>query len=388
MTTARTESPRTIMVVDDSPTNLQILIRILESLGHKILIAKNGATALRIASTEPVDLVLLDIQMPDMNGFEVCRAIKADRGLRDAIVIFLSAQDDVADKVAGLELGASDYITKPFQAEEVLARVGGHLLRQDLERRLRVSNHRLERELRSAGAMQRLLLPPSIPQDSRLSFAAHYQTSLHAGGDYYDVIPLGSGCCGILVADVAGHGAAAAIVMAMIRTLIHSTEVALDQPDQVLRRLNIHFMYLRESALFTTAVYAVVDPTAGRVRLARAGHPAPLLLRAGRCTTPWSTAGTFPLFIDELPTIPVDEHDLQPGDRILFYTDGVTDITNPAGSRFEVRQLESALLRPSPGEVSAHLSSVVREIESFAEGREPPDDLTLLLMALGDAPSR
>ena len=129
--------PSTILVVDDSATNLQVLVRTLHGSGHRILVAKDGPTALEIARRGTPDLVLLDVMMPVMDGFEVCRQLKAQPETRNAAVIFLSARGEVSDKVSGLELGAVDYITKPIQAEEVLARVAAHLSRQHLEHALR-----------------------------------------------------------------------------------------------------------------------------------------------------------------------------------------------------------------------------------------------------------
>src|SRR4051812_41489431 len=153
----------TILVVDDSPINLQVLVRTLHGSGHRILAAKDGRMALDIARRARPDLVLLDVMMPDMDGFEVCRALKSDSDTQETLVIFLSALGEVSDKVSGLKLGAVDYITKPIQAEEVVARVETHLTRQFLERELRRSRDSLDRELASAADMQRLLLPRALP---------------------------------------------------------------------------------------------------------------------------------------------------------------------------------------------------------------------------------
>ncbi|MGH9370728.1 MAG: response regulator, partial [Vicinamibacterales bacterium] len=242
-------APRsTILVVDDSPVNLQVLVRTLQGSGHRILVAKSGGTALEIARRTRPDLMLLDVMMPDIDGFDVCRAIKAQPETQDTIVIFLSALGDVSDKVSGLRLGAVDYVTKPIQAEEVLARVATHLTRQYLERELRRSRDYLDRELESAAHMQRLILPPAMPVHRFVNFAAYYRTSRHAGGDYYDVLDLGSDRYGVMVADVSGHGAPAAIVMAMIRAVLH-THPSPDDPPAVLHHLNRHFRYLWETAM-------------------------------------------------------------------------------------------------------------------------------------------
>ena len=134
---AITAPPSTILAVDDSPTNLQVLVRTLSGSGHRILAARDGATALEIARKARPDLMLLDVMMPGLDGFDVCRRIKSDRETRDTVVIFLSARGEVSDKLSGFELGAIDYITKPIQAEEVVARVSVHLSRLHLERALR-----------------------------------------------------------------------------------------------------------------------------------------------------------------------------------------------------------------------------------------------------------
>lgn len=155
--------PATVLVVDDNPVNLQVLVRTLHGTGHRILAARDGAMALEIVRRTRPDLVLLDVMMPGQDGFELCRTLKADAATADTMVIFLSALGQVADKVLGLSLGAVDYITKPIQTEEVLVRVSNHLTRQHLEREVRRHRDRLDRELDGAARMQRLLLPTTLP---------------------------------------------------------------------------------------------------------------------------------------------------------------------------------------------------------------------------------
>lgn len=375
-------APPTILVVDDTPTNLSVLVGILEGSGYRILVARNGRAALEIARRTRPDLMLLDVAMPEMNGFEVCRALKQDAATSGTIVIFLSALGEVSDKISGLELGAADYITKPFQSEEVLARVRGQLLRNQLERDLRLSRDRLAEEMRSAGEMQRLLLPRTLPGDGSVTFTAHYRTSLQAGGDYYDVLSLEAGRVGVFVADVSGHGARAAIIMAMMRTLLHSSISRLDDPAQVLDKMNCHFAYLRETSLFATALYTVIDPVAGRMQIACAGHPAPLLIREGQPISPLSCDGTTPLFMFDLKTVPQSDHELQPGDRLVFYTDGITERQTIAGDMFGLERLVETLASAAAYGPEHLLERVIEEVETFADGHEPHDDQTLLLASI------
>jgi serine phosphatase RsbU (regulator of sigma subunit) len=373
--------PSTILVVDDSPTNLQVLVPILSNNGHRILAARDGATALDIAAKAKPDLMLLDVMMPGMDGFDVCRRLKAEPATRDTVVIFLSARGEVADKVSGLELGAIDYITKPIQAEEVLARVAVHLSRLHLERELRHSRDRLDRELASAARMQRLLLPTAVPAPSRARIASYYQTSRHAGGDYYDVLPLGDDRIGILMADVSGHGAPAAIVMAMIRAVVHAFPGVPDDPPALLHYINRHFQFLWETPMYATALYAVLDGATRTLRVSSAGHPLPLLRRGGAVSTlPGDTA--MCVLWDELGKVPTVDHQLAAGDVVVFYTDGITERQTADGSMFDLDRLSAVLAGSGAAPPDAIAAAIVAELDQFASGQEPDDDQTLLVVAL------
>jgi DNA-binding response OmpR family regulator len=136
-----------ILVVDDARANLQLLVSILAERGYKVRPATHGRMALSAALAEAPDLILLDIMMPEMDGYEVCRRLKAEELTRDVPVIFISAMDETLDKVAAFSVGGVDYIPKPFQAEEVLARVETHLALRGLHRQLQAANAELARRL-------------------------------------------------------------------------------------------------------------------------------------------------------------------------------------------------------------------------------------------------
>jgi serine phosphatase RsbU (regulator of sigma subunit) len=365
-------------VVDDNPVNLQLVVRTLDGSGHRILAARNGAAAIEIAGRAAPDLVLLDVVMPDMSGFEVYQRLNSRDDGPGVPVIFLSALDDAADKIAGLGLGAVDYVTKPIQPEEVRARVDNHLTRLYLERELRRNRDRLDRELADAAELQRLMLPQAMPP----GFAAHYRTSRHAGGDYYDVMRLDDTRLSFIVADVSGHGASAAIVMAMIRTLFHTLGEAAADPAAALRAIDAQFDFLRDSAVFTTAVYGVVDTARRTIRFASAGHPLPLVWRSGEETTTLRCEGGLPLLFATPAQMPTAEHNLSAGDRILVYTDGITDRQAPSGDMFETERLAAAFTRSARRDARGVVDQVVGELEAFARGVEAGDDQTLLVIAI------
>jgi CheY-like chemotaxis protein len=364
-------------VVDDNPVNLQLVVRTLDGSGHRILAARNGTAAIEIARRAAPDLVLLDVLMPDMSGFDVYQHLNSGADRPHVPVIFLSALDDAADKIAGLGLGAVDYVTKPIQPEEVRARVDNHLTRLYLERELRRSRDRLDRELADAAELQRLMLPQSMPP----GFAAHYRTSRHAGGDYYDVMRLDDSRLGFIVADVSGHGASAAIVMAMIRTLFHSLGDAAGDPAAALRYIDAQFDFLRDSPVFATGIYGVVDTAGGTIRFASAGHPRPLISRSGETTT-LECEGALPLLFPYQAPIFAAEHHLFAGDRILFYTDGITERQAPSGEMYDVDRLAAAFTRSARRDAQGAIDQIVGELEAFARGTEAADDQTLLVIAI------
>jgi len=137
-----------ILIVDDTPNNLRFLSTMLLEQGYEVRKAINGQMALKSVQLEPPDLILLDIRMPDMNGYEVCKKLKADAQTKEIPVIFLSALDEPMDKVTAFDVGGVDYITKPFQFEEVLARVKTHLIMRKLQKQLQEQNERLQQEIR------------------------------------------------------------------------------------------------------------------------------------------------------------------------------------------------------------------------------------------------
>ena len=369
-----------ILLVEDNPTNLQMLFQLLEkSVGCKLLVAKNGEAALNIVKKTRPDLILLDIMMPGIDGFEVCRRLKADPATHRIPVIFLSALDETADKVKGLQLGAVDYVSKPFQAEEIIARVNTHLTLHRLGREVRKQRDQLEHELKVVSELQRKLLPGRLPEISGMKLAVHYDTSRYAGGDYYDVVELSDGCGGLLVADAEGHSAPATVMMAMTCALFRSCAHLHDQPDKVLDFINTNLcMVNRES--FVTVIYAVYDSNRRTLRVARAGHPLPILFRpAEGKAREVPCDGVFPMGFEPYEQIPVTDINLEPGDRVLLYTDGVSERFNndktPYGEERLVRQLE----RHGFDEPGAIIGAIMQDLEAFSGSRPADDDQALLL---------
>ena len=368
-----------LLLVDDNPTNLQVLYQTLETTGCKLLVAKNGETALSIAQKAAPDLILLDIMMPGIDGFEVCRRLKDNPDTAGIPVIFLSALTDTKDKVQGLQLGAVDYVSKPFQPDEVIARVNTHLTIHRLKREVEQKKEALEDELEVVSLVQRRLLPKKLPEIASLKLAVHYETSLYAGGDYYDIAKVADNQWGFLVADAEGHSAPAAVMMAMTCALFRSYPEPPAEPGDLLFFLNQHLCKVADPS-FVTALYVVYDAERHRLKIARAGHPPPMIYRsAEKKAVEYNCGGVFPMGVDPYEQVPVTEAELQPGDRILMYTDGITERFSKDGNTYGeerlLRQLESDG-DPQPEEL---LTAIMKDVNDFAAGRAASDDQALLL---------
>ncbi len=367
-----------ILLVEDNKANLQILYDLLETTGCRLLVARSGEAALAVTQKTAPDLILLDIMLPGIDGFEVCRRLKSDPATRAIPIIFLSALDETADKVRGLALGAVDYVSKPFQAEEVIARVNTHLTIHRLNREVQTQKSRLEHELTVVADLQRRMLPGRLPAVPGMRLAVHYATSRFAGGDYYDAVAMPGGRWGFLMADAEGHSAPATVMMAMTCALFRSLPERHGAPDQVLESINRTLCRVDQNS-FVTAVYAVYDAASRSLRLARAGHPPPLLYRpSGNRVQPIPTPAVVPMGFQPFDRVPVAEVALQPGDRLLFYTDGVTERFNPENQPYGEDRLCRQLERPDAADPQQVVDAVVRDMDEFARDRPPDDDQALL----------
>jgi len=236
-------------------------------------------------------------------------------------------------------------------------------------------------ELKVVADIQRSLLPAALPEVPGLDLAAHYETSRHAGGDYYDFFPVGDDRWGVLIADVSGHGTPAAVLMAITRTLARMDPEPPACPADLLTRLNRRLaeLYTMQNGTFVTAFYGVYDAADRSLCYASAGHNPPRLKRCadGTLITLSGTAG-LPLGVDRDTAYGRATQRLVPGDQIVFYTDGITEAFSPAGELFGTERLDRVL---SNCGVTARglVDEVLAAVRTFAAGRPADDDRTLLV---------
>jgi sigma-B regulation protein RsbU (phosphoserine phosphatase) len=253
-----------------------------------------------------------------------------------------------------------------------------------LKQELQKAYHQLEREMRVVGDLQKTLLPAELPLIPTLELAAHYQPSARAGGDYYDFFPLPDGKWGIFLADVSGHGAAAAVFMAITHSIAHTHPGPAAPAGRMLSYLNGHLAkrYSRRTDTFVTAFYAVYDPTRRSLTYASAGQNPPRLKRkADGSLIGLDAVRGFPLGIMEEWTYDEATLTLDPGDQIIFYTDGITEAHNLEGDLFGTDRLDSEL-KDGPPQADGLLMAILQAVSYFAEGRPADDDRTLIVASV------
>src|SRR6201994_2411798 len=270
---------KTVLLVDDEPANIEIVNSILQDI-YKIRVATNGAKALELANQVPApDLILLDVMMPGMDGYEVCTRLNAASQTRDIPVIFLTGQITIDDETKGFEVGAVDYIHKPFSPAVVKARVRTHLVLRGIREQLAQQLLTIQKELETARQIQLSILPSAVPKMEGLDIAARYIPMTSVAGDFYDFIVVDEKHIGILVADVSGHGMPAALIASMLKIALSSQVGHAADPAKVLLGLN-ETLCGKFQHHFVTAAYVFIDMEGGTLTYAGAGHP-PLLLWGG-----------------------------------------------------------------------------------------------------------
>ncbi len=396
-----------ILAVDDTPANLQVLSGMLKDRGYRVRPVPSGKLAMAAARHDPPDLILLDVNMPEINGYELCAQLKADDRLKEIPVIFLSALTEEIDKVKAFAVGGVDYLSKPFHMEELQARVETHLklhrLRIELAEtnaQLAKANVRMSRGLKAAARIQETFLPRYPIQVRGADFAWAYIPCDELAGDGLNIIPLGPGKTGLYVLDVSGHGVASALLsVSMSRLLSPPAEASsiliqggelgnrleLAPPAEVANRLNQLFPFDPASEQFATLVYGILDTDIGEFRYVSAGHPGPVHLRAGYDPVILEAQG-FPIGLAEDP---FEERSIPMGplDRLYLYSDGVPEAANLGGERFGDVRLMAAIHRERSNSLRASVDALPPEINRWQGAQTPQDDISILAVELSAIPA-
>ena len=376
------EERQKILIVDDTPANIQILHAVLQN-DYAVFFATNGPDALRIVQREMPDLILLDIMMPEMDGYEVCTRIKTDPRTHQIPVIFITAMTEEEDEARGLECGAIDYITKPISPPIVTARVRNHLelksqrdALEDLSMELVDKNRQLENERSLAHKVLENILPRHFELPG-FTTAVIFRPSDQLGGDFFDAWSDGD-FTHFLIGDISGHSTSAALMMAVSKGIFRSLGNTMTDPVELVRAANRMLCpMMLDSRMFLTLVYVLFDQRDNTAAIVSAGHNPVYHLDGSRMITIDSTG----------PVIGWDEADsweavrcrFDPGMMLFLYTDGLTEAKDAAGREFGERLLtELADFRPP----RAFTDEIFAAAERFNAGKFA-DDVTIFTIGRG-----
>ena len=379
-----------VLVVDDEAPIRDILSFYLKRAGYQVLLAENGRLALEEMAKLQPDLILSDLRMPEMAGDELCQTVKGDARTRDIYFVLVSAMDGMASKIGGLNLGADDMISKPFHAQEVMAKVESafriiamqkEIKRQNLE--LTRFQDRMTAELALAARLQMGLLPGIPGLVSGLRYTHRYLPAEGIGGDIYAIQTLPDHSVAFMIADVSGHGVTAALISAMVKTFFESQLRFGHGPLAWAQAMNRDLARSTLSEQFATAFLARLDPAAGTMQYVSAGHPAPLLIHqgasGGRKEIGVLGGKGFMLGIDE--TLPFVEQvcPFNRGDRLVFYTDGLVEVEREDRQYLgEEGLLDLCAELPADAELAADW--IIEKAIAFNQPAPFSDDVTLVVL--------
>ncbi len=367
----------TLLIVDDHP-DIRDYIRSALSDQYRILEAVDGLHGLETAQRSKPDLIISDVMMPNMDGYDMCRALRKDKKLAHIPIIMLTAKASDEMKVEGLEIGANDYLSKPFNVRELAARVRNLLNIREQERAMKKS-------LEMAHKAQVCMLPGSIPKVEGLDIASFCQPAREVGGDYYDFITRDDHSLGIVVGDVSGKGMSAALYMTMTKGLVQAY-CGSNSPKDTLSLINRQFHQASASNIFISLQYAVIDTRKEEMILSNAGHNPLILHSPSRGFTRFLKTGGMAIGLENGTVFDQVVQDasfsILKGDTLVFYTDGITEGMNEKQEVFgEERLLD--LIKSSNGQSAKALLSVIKsELSLFVGDTDQTDDMTAVVVKI------
>jgi serine phosphatase RsbU (regulator of sigma subunit) len=380
-----------ILIADDEPFNVDYLEQELEETGCEILTAADGQEALDRVQAAPPDLILLDMMMPVLDGFEVLTRLKTNPATRDIPVIVISAQSDLRSVVRGIQLGAEDYLPKPFEPILLRARVSSSLEKKRLRDLQQLYLKSLERELDIAREIQLGFLPAELPRVPGWEIAAYFKAAREVAGDFYDAFLLPAGKLICIVGDVCDKGVGAALFMTLFRSLIRAAATsdvwrsreeatALTPAERLRRIISFTNNYLvdthGDANMYATVFIGLFDLHTGSLSYINCGNEAPFLLsRQATVTALKPTGPVVGVIPDALFT--VEEMALEKDDLLLAFTDGIPDARNSEDVLFGRERLLEVLKR-GEANPAALLKEIEEQLRQFTGTTEQFDDITVL----------
>src|SRR5437762_11632650 len=368
-----------ILVADDDATSRKLLSRILTRAGFTCTEAPDGIEALKLLQADPPSLLLLDYDMPGMNGAEVLKQLRRDGNAVVAQIpaIMLTGHGGEASEVLCLEAGADDFVTKPINDAVLRARVETQWLLRARRSQLQKQNdeleawrHNLERDLEAARLTQQSLIPLKPPVLPGWEIAACYRPVIQVGGDIYGWLRMADSRTLFWIVDATGHGASAALLTTLAKLLFHHGTAENSDPAKIMEKVNNDFRSIFGARSFMTAMCVALDSASGRASVVGAGHPPLLVARTGGRTESIPSSAP-PLGLLERSEFIETSVDLGPGDAFFLYTDGIYGSGHEENPRLSSSRL-AEMLQPLVENAQVLLDRVLDRAAINDNGKVPP----------------
>jgi sigma-B regulation protein RsbU (phosphoserine phosphatase) len=387
----RDNSHAELLVVDDDAMSRRVLAQLLSAAGYNCRVSNDGSEALETIHARPPSLLLLDFDMPGLNGAEVLRRLRSDEDPTVAQIpaIMLTAHGSDQSEVSCLQAGADDFVTKPVNASVLRARIETQLRLRSMRRQLERQNDELEkwrRDLERDLAAARLTQQSLIPQKPLLlpgwQIATCYHPVIQVGGDIYGWLRMKDGRVLFWIADGTGHGAAAALLTTLAKLLFHHGSMDHDSPASLMEAVDNDFRSTFGARSFMTAMCVALDPATGQAQVVGAGHPPLLVARHGGTTESIASVAP-PLGMIKRAAFTETAIDLEPGDAFLLYTDGLLRWTKDERHRVTPGHLEKILDHSAPS-AEALLKRIVAQTAPDNSAKIAPDDVAAIAVRRED----
>jgi sigma-B regulation protein RsbU (phosphoserine phosphatase) len=387
----RDNSQAEILVVDDDAMSRRVLAQLLSAAGYNCRVSNDGSEALETIHARPPSLLLLDFDMPGLNGAEVLKRLRSDEDPMVAQIpaIMLTAHGSEQSEVSCLQAGADDFVTKPVNASVLRARIETQLRLRLMRRQLERQNDELEkwrRDLERDLAAARLTQQSLIPQKPLLlpgwQIATCYHPVIQVGGDIYGWLRMKDGRVLFWIADGTGHGAAAALLTTLAKLLFHHGSMDHDSPASLMEAVDNDFRSTFGARSFMTAMCVALDPATGQAQVVGAGHPSLLVVHHNGTTESIASVAP-PLGMIKRSAFTETAIDLGPGDAFLLYTDGLFNWSKDERHRVTPGRLEKILGHSAPS-ADALLKRIVEQTAPENSVKTAPDDVAAIAVRRED----
>ena len=394
-----------ILIAEDERVSRRLLESRLKKWGYEVTAAEDGEEAWELFQKESFSMVISDWMMPKMDGLELLRRIRSSERPGYVYTILLTARTEKEDLLAGMDSGADDFIAKPFDKDELLARLKVGLRITNLEHDLALRNQELEkindrmrRDLEAAAKIQHSLLPTQLPECEKVNFAWKYVPCDELAGDTLNLFHLDEDHVGLYLLDVSGHGVPAALLSVNLSRILNPNPEQSDllkeqipgtpgyhlvAPEEVADRLNQRFPLDSTTEQYFTIQYGQLNIKSGSLTFISAGHPPMIHLKADGSSQAIQIRSMPIGFMVGVGKVYKEQKlELNAGDRLYFYSDGIIEAMNPKKEQFGVERLLESFNNSRTSSLNNSLDQITEELDQWTEGKGCGDDVSLLALEI------